>query len=373
MNNLNIYKVSGVAKVGYNDRVRLWLAGTNDLENTRAMNYVLSELNLLNTKQAYIKDTAKRIEYMDQIDVYTLLLEGLLIARDSEAVSVESVGKVISNMVLNNMFDSVTDDIVVRTNNLDALIVDFKNRLNSVPVNIETDPEFDAWYRKMIVDENYNNTSESVINNYNSYLEKVGASEVSQTIAQKTSDAGPCFLYMFMTDQQIGACNDIIQKRYNQEIKNWKWETRICRGAYTAETIRNLYETGCTLHYNMTPEDKIAELFEYNEANGGVKIGDPLVITAIISAVVAIVGLLVQLYYVVKDVYKLTYEEDDDYKTGVPDQDADGWTMGDAVKNAEEGGSLTEPDPTEDSKSKSKSNALLWIGVAALGILMLIN
>lgn len=368
MNNLNIYKVSGVAKVGYNDRVRIWLAGTNDLENTRAVNYVLSELNLLNTKQAYTRDTAKRIEYMNQIDVYTLLLESLFVAKESEAISVESVGKVISNMVLNNMFDSVTDDIVIRTNNLDALIVDFQNRINSVPVNLETDPEFDAWYKMMIVDENYNNTSEGVINNYNSYLEKVGASDTSQTIAQKTSDAGPCFLYMFMTDKQIGACNDIIQKRYNQELQNWEWETRICRGAYTTETIRNLYETGCTLHYNMTPEDKIAELFEYNEANGGVKIGTPLWFY-IISAVVAVIGVLISLYDVIKDIYKLTYEADDDYKTGVPDQDADGWNMGDAVKNAKDGGSLTDPDPTKDSTSKS--NALLLIGVAALGILML--
>lgn len=365
MNNLNIYKVSGVAKVGYTDKVYLWLAGTNDLSNTRAMNYVLSELNLLNTKQAVTKDVDKRIQFMNQIDLYTLVLEGLFMVQTSDIITIKDVGNILSNMVLNDMFNSVTDDIVIRTNNLDALIVDFQNRMSNIPNLLETDAEFDSWFERYIIDENYNDTPKQILDNYNAYLDKVGATnDEVKTIAQKTSDAGPCFLYMFMTDAQINICNESIQKRYKQEIQNWQWETRICRQAYTEETIRNLYENGCTLHYNMTPEDKIAELFELNEANGGPKIGTP-VWYLVISAVVAVIGLLISLYGVIKDIYKLTYEADDDYKDGVPDQSADGWNYGDAIALKASGGSLT----TDNTKGK-KNNVLIYAGIAALALLV---
>ena len=370
MNNLNIYKVSGIAKVGYTDKVYYWLAGTNDLENTRAMNYVLSVLNLANTKLSVVTDTNTRIELMNRIDLYTLILDGLLMAKQSDIITVQSVGNVISNMIVDNMFNSITDNLTTRTNNLDALIVEFNNRINNISDNLDTNIEFDEWFKLNIIDEDYNDTPQDVIDNYISVMDKVGSSS-GETLAQKLSDSGPCYLYMFMTDKQINVCNSIIQRRYNQELKNWSWYTRICRQAYSKETIRNLYENGCTLHYNMTPEDKIDELFAYNEQNGGVKIGNPLVITAIISAVVSIVGLLISVYYLVKDVYKLTYEEDDDYKSGVPDQSADGWDFGEAVDAAKAGQSLTDPDVSD--KGKGKSNTLLLIGVAALGLLMLIN
>ena len=65
------------------------------------------------------------------------------------------------------------------------------------------------------------------------------------------------------------------------------------------------------------------------------------------------------------DIYKITYEADDDYKEGVPDQSADGWDFGDALAAKESGDKLTvEKDAIE--KKNSKSNLLLIAGVAAL-------
>lgn len=368
MRELNIYKVSGVAKIGYTEKVYYWLAGTNDLANTRAMNYVLSELNLANTKLSVVRDTDKKVELMNLIDLYTLILEGMFMAQESEVISIENVGNVLSNMVLNDAFNSITDDITVRTNNLDALIVDFENRINNIPVNIETDVEFDAWFKSIIIDENYNDTPQNVLRDYQPEVDKVGAS-YTQTLAQKLSDSGPAYLYMFMTDKQINACNDIIKRRYNQEIKNWKWYTRISRGAYSEETILNLFDNGCTLEYQMTPEDKIQELFDYNEKNGGGKVGALATgtIIAIIMAVVACLSLLLSAAQFAIQVYKLTYEMDDDYKNGVPDQSADGWDYGDAVAYAAAGGSLTKTDEELEAE-KSKSNTLIYLGLAALAL-----
>lgn len=368
MNNLNIYKVSGVAKIGYTNKVYYWLAGTNDLENTRAMNYVLSVLNLANTKLSVVTDTNTRIELMNRIDLYTLILEGLLMAKQSDIITVQSVGNVISNMIVDNMFNSITDNLTTRTNNLDALIVEFNNRINNISDNLDTNIEFDEWFKLNIIDEDYNDTPQDVIDNYISVMDKVGSSS-GETLAQKLSDSGPGYLYMFMTDKQINACNDIIKRRYNQEIKNWKWYTRISRGAYSEETILNLFDNGCTLEYKMTPEDKIQELFDYNEKNGGRKVGALAAgtIVAIIMAVVACLSLLLSAAQFAIQVYKLTYEMDDDYEDGVPDQSADGWDYGDAVAYAAAGGSLTKTDEELETE-KSKSNTLIYLGLAALAL-----
>lgn len=360
MSNLNIYKVSGTAKVGYTGKVYYWLAKTNDLSNTRAMNYVLSELNLANTLLSVEDDVNERIELMNKIDLYTVILEGLFLCKDSTAVSVEGVGTVISNMVLNGAFNSDTDDIVIRTDNLDAIIIDFINKVNNIPSNLDTDAEFDVWYQAAIVDEDYNDTPEYVLKNYQE-VAKIGASDDgAMSITQKSSDAGPAFLYMFMTEKQINSCNDTIKKRYNQEIKNWQWETKILRGSMSAETLYNIYKNGCTLHYGMKPEKKIQELFEYNAANGGKKIGDPMSATAIISLVVTIVSVLISLVYLILDVYQITYNADDDYKDGVPDQSADGWSLGDAVV----GGDKEDVDVKGKKTLKGSANILIYAGLA---------
>lgn len=367
MNNLNIYKVSGVAKVGYTDKVKYWLAGTNDLANTRAVNYILSELNLANTTLSVTDDTAERIELMNQIDLFTIILEGLFVAQNSEVYSVETIGLVISNMVVNNAFSSITDDLTTRTNNLDALIVEFDNALKNIPENIVTDAEFDDWWSEVIIANNYNNTPENVLENYEQNFIKVGASSGEiQSISQKTSDAGPSFLYMFMTEEQINSCNSTIKRRYNQEIKNWQWETKILRGAIDEQTLYNQYKAGCTIHYGMTPEKKIQQLFDYNAKKSG-KVGEP--ITAIITAVVAVVSLIISLVYMILDVYKISYDADDSYEDGVPDQSGDGWDYGDAL--AKKNFSGNNLNATKEGKKKGSNNTILYVGAAALLLMML--
>lgn len=367
MNNLNIYKVSGCQKVGYTDKVQYWLAGTNDLANTRAMNYVLSELNLANTTLSVTTNVDERVELMNQIDLFTIVLSGLFAAQKSEVYSVETIGLVISNMVANNAFASTTDDLTTRTNNLDALIVDFDNALKNIPENITTDAEFDEWWSEVIIANNYNDTPQNVLHNYEQNFVKVGASDAEiNSISQKNAEAGPAFLYMFMSEKQINACNNTIKKRYNQEIKNWQWETKILRGAVDEQTLYNQYKAGCTIYYGMSPEKKIQQLFDFNAENGGGKVGEP--VSAIIGAVVAVISLIISLVYMILDIYKISYEADDNYKEGVPDQSGDGWNLGDALakKNAK-----VPETKTNKKESKGGSNTLLYVGAAALIVMLL--
>ena len=368
MNSLNIYKVSGCAKVGYTDKVKYWLAGTNDLANTRAVNYVLSELNLANCTLSVTTEPEERTELMNQIDLFTIILEGLFATQKSDVYSVETIGLIISNMVVNNAFNSTTDDLSTRTNNLDALIVDFDNTLKNIPENITTDADFDIWWSEVIMANDYNDTPQNVLINYEQNYYKVGASDDEiESISQKTAEAGPAFLYMFMTPELINACNSIIKKRYNQEIKNWQWETKILRGAIDEQTLYNQYKAGCTIHYGMTPEKKIKQLFEYNAENGGGKVGEA--VAAIISAVVAVVAVCISLVYLIMDIYKISYEVDDDYKEGVPDQSGDGWNFGEALeKKNNKSESASESD---SKKNKGSNNILIYAGLAVLALLAL--
>lgn len=371
MNNLNIYKVSGLVGVGYTGRVNYWSAGTTDLANTRAMNYVLSEINLLNTELTVTEDKSARVELMNQMDLYTVVLEGLFISKDSQVYDVQTIGNVISSMVVTNTFDSTTDNLTTRANNLDAIITKFVDRLNNIPDNLQTDADFDIWFAENITAENYNDTPEDVLKNYAEVAKVSGGVD---TVVDKTIEAAPAFLYLFMTDKQLNACNDTIKMRYNQEVKNWQWETKILRGAISDTTLLNYYRNGCILHYGKTPEKVIDELFALNEKQGGGKVGEPVTVTAIISAVVAVVGLLISLVYLILDVYKVSYEVDDDYKEGVPDQSADGWNFGDALNAKTKGESLTGDKKKQTTNAGiTGNNTLVYIGIAAIALLAFLN
>lgn len=372
MNNLNIYKVSGLVKVGYTGRVNYWTAGTTDMDNTIAMNYVLSELNLLNAELNVTEDKSAQIELMNQMDLYTVILEGLFIAKDSQVYEVQTIGNVISSMVATNTFDCATDNLTTRANNLDAIITQFVNKLNNIPDNLQTDADFDIWFAENITADNYNSVPEAVKENY-AKVAKVGATV--NDITTKTLEAAPAFLYLFMTDKQLSACNNTIKKRYNQEVKNWQWETRVLRGYVNDTTLLNQYRSGIIMHYGKTPEKVIDELFALNEKQGGGKVGvDPASVSAIISAVVAIVGLLISLVYLIMDIYKISYEADDDYKEGVPDQNADGWSYGDALSAKAKGESLTGDKKKQTTKAGlSGGNTLMYLGIAAVALLAFLN
>lgn len=367
MNNLNIYKVSGLFKVGYTGRVNYWTAGTTDMDNTIAMNYVLSELNLLNAELNVTEDKSAQVELMNQMDLYTVILEGLFISKDSQVYDVQTIGNVISSMVATNTFDCATENLTTRANNLDAIITQFIDKLNNIPDNLQTDADFDIWFAENITADNYNDVPEAVKENYNK-VAKVGATV--NDITTKTLEAAPAFLYLFMTDKQLNACNSTIQKRYNQEVKNWQWETKVLRGYVNDTTLLNQYRSGIIMHYGKTPEKVIAELFALNEKQGGGKVGEA--IAAIISAVVAIIGVLISLVYLILDVYKISYTADDDYKEGVPDQSADGWSYGDALNAKAKGESLTEDKKTTKA-ALSGSNTLLYLGIAAVAVLAFLN
>lgn len=371
MNNLNIYKVSGLVKVGYTGRVNYWTAGTTDMDNTIAMNYVLSELNLLNAELNVTEDKSAQIELMNQMDLYTVILEGLFIAKDSQVYEVQTIGNVISSMVATNTFDCATDNLTTRANNLDAIITQFVNKLNNIPDNLQTDADFDIWFAENITADNYNSVPEAVKENY-AKVAKVGATV--NDITTKTLEAAPAFLYLFMTDKQLSACNNTIKKRYNQEVKNWQWETKVLRGYMTDTALLNQYRCGIINHYGKTPEKVIAELFALNEKQGGGKVGEPMSATAIITMVATILSILISLVYLILDVYKISYTADDDYKEGVPDQSADGWNYGDALNAKAKGESLTGDKKKQTTKAGvSGNNTLLYLGVAAVAVLAFLN
>ena len=126
------------------------------------------------------------------------------------------------------------------------------------------------------------------------------------------------------------------------------------------------------MHYGKSPEKVIDELFALNEKQGGGKVGEAVV--AIITAVVAVIGLLISLTYLIIDIYKVSYEADDDYKEGVPDQEADGWNFGDALDAKAKGESLTGDQDKKTTKAGlSGGNTLMYLGIAAVALLAFLN
>ncbi|MEE1174171.1 MAG: hypothetical protein U0K53_01680 [Paludibacteraceae bacterium] len=363
--NLNIYKISGVGQSGITDKARVWLANTNDLENTIAMNSMLASLNCLVSELEITDYEPKQLELMNQIDIHTVVLDALILSRDNKLYSIDLLRDIISNMILTDSFVCESTDIEKRNANLDALLVKFSDMLNSGITNYQTDAIFNNWFDTEIIAKNYNDVPQNVVKRYNQILtnEAVGDTE-PQKMTDKLSASGPNFLYLFFTDDQKQRCNKLILARLEQEYKNIDWIVKNCRGFYDKDAVIKWLRNGIIKHYGMTPEQKIEQLIEYNDTNKANKIGDP--VTAIISAVAALIGLLISLYYMIIDIYQVTYEVTPDYEYGTPDQEADGWEAGDAFNNSSILGNST-------NNSISNSNTMIYLGIGAAALLLLSN
>lgn len=325
---LNIYKISGVGAIRDNGKYKVWTADTVEPENTVAFNYLLSEVNVLCAESDVTADKSKEAEILNNVDLYIICLEALTYYQsDKDKYPLEYLGLVISEMVADNLFVADFVDDERRADNLDILINEFESRLNE-NLTGESDEQFNEWWSSNIVAYDYNYVTPEQLERYKNIIsEKVGrtADGDPETMAEFVADAGPAFLYMFIPDNEVDKYNSIIRYRRKIEIdRNRKWVVRNMGAAYNKQTIDNYLRAGVIAEYNMTPEEKLQEVFD----NGGAlfgkneKVGD-FGLSAILTIIsIAIAALSILLDFIV-NMYAVSVQKPTGYENGVPDEEVD--------------------------------------------------
>lgn len=338
---LNVYKVSGLPKIGSveGSKYQYWNGGTLDATNTRAFNWLLSDVNYKLTEIAI--GSGDIAEHYNTIDLDIICLEALEKHKDNaELYPIDFLGAVIAQMVDDGCFLNDSTDENVRSENLDNLINLFGSKLTD-SLNGNFSNNFLEWWNLDIIPNNYNGMTSAQIDRYKQWFEdnneKVGAdggASLNSELPKRSDytsmsdwliDCGPCFAYMFIEDADAKKYNKTIRyKRLKEYDYNFKNITNNVGGMFTEEQILIFFKTGIMRKTGQTIEASLQDLYD----NGG-KIGSW---TAVVTAILAIVSVLISLYYLIKDVYQLSYDYAADAEEYIPNED-DLSTMFDSTNN----------------------------------------
>ena len=271
------------------------------------------------------------------------------------------------------MFINDSTDDNIRNENLDRLLSLFESRLNDT-LTLSYSSQFLEWWNLNVVPYNYNGNTdadnarmaEALTAAKIELTSKMGAAaneaaEYNVTVpnpddftsfADYVKACGPCFLYLFIPEDEADVYNRIINwKRRKEYEETFTFIKNNVGGMYSDAAIKSLFAQGIVEYWGMTPKQKLKQVL----ANGG-KIGDPSGVLTIVLIISTIISILSALLALIMDVYKITYKAADNANQYVPD-DSDLTSM------------LTSSDSNNKS-ALSKLNLGGFGGIFAIGALL---
>ena len=294
-NRLKIYACSGIGSASKNT-YDYWTDNTNTINNTQAVNLLLSRINLLYSSVMYLEmSKAQLLECLNAIDLYVVCLD----AAEKYAnhyTKLEKAGRVIGTMLSQGYFNSGSLDNKERDLRLDELIGLFEDAMDeNGQCELATD-EFLNWWSNDIV-----------------ALNKIGLSKEDRTIVEDTlrstpvsvgdadinwesipdlnkylSDASEYFLYTYFTDEQI----EKLPRLFKSKRRTQNDIYRYCKKLYTdangrEEAMQNIIRGKIIARYGATPEQVCDDIVRGKRK--GIGDGGAITVATIITIISTIV------------------------------------------------------------------------------------
>ena len=261
-NRLKIYACSGIGSASKNT-YDYWTDNTNTINNTQAVNLLLSRINLLYSSVMYLEmSKAELLECLNAIDLYVVCLDAAQ-KFANHYTKLEKAGRVIGTMISQGQFNSGSLDNKERDLHLDELIGWFEDAMDKDGQYVLATDEFLNWWGNDIV-----------------ALNKIGLSKEDRTIVEDTlrstpvsvgdadinwesipdlnkylSDASEYFLYTYFTDEQIEKLPRVFKAKRRTQNDIYRY----CKKLYTdangrEEAMQNIIRGKIIARYGATPE-----------------------------------------------------------------------------------------------------------------------
>lgn len=302
-----------------------WRDNTYTLSNTRAVNGLLAEINLLFAQLRYKEMSESEVLYaLRLIDLYVVCL---VAAERYHGEDLLRAGVVIERMLESGKFDCGSMDNDERDSNLDRLVGDFESDMCG-EVEIESvGSEFIHWFEGRVYSEDYcgMSTEQQVrvrksIARYKS-VSGIGSAVESDDPADWLYGAGSYYLYLYMpykTAQKAGAK---IGRRWRKQKEVLEFTHKGYDQLYpSAESVDKVIYTGVTDSLGRTPEVAVKELTGVSGKSG---IGWVEILAAIIQIIGLIITLVQLIMQFVVSVTAAKYAVVSDYAGGVPSEEDD--------------------------------------------------
>lgn len=340
---LKIYACSGIGDAeqqrGY---ATFWTDGTDPIANTQAVNRLLAMINVRYAEYKHLHklSVAQRIALLNDIDLLTVCLEAAKRFKDDNE-KLRNAGLIIGAMQAAGDFDYDEQNEEKRSQHLETLIDKAVSDFESTVGLEEADPEFAAWWDAEIMPYNKVGLSEQAQDATKKALRKAAkgvgkadeAWKENEDISQYLTNAGEYFLYLYFTENELNS----LPKKFKQKRKYQEGIYNYCKAYFvpvygTEADMQDIIYTGILQQFNDTPENICKTIAKSKqEPVGSITVAAVLgaaeivaIITAAISAVVAIVKLICDTIYK-SNVAKYAALNEAAVENGVPDpEDFDG-------------------------------------------------
>lgn len=346
MNTTEISRLSGVGAV--EDIYAPYMADTCFIDNTIAENYLFSELDYIATLCRVFPTELEHFNALDRVVVAYNLYQRSKGYSELMAIA----GYVIQTMEDKGYFAFNSLDEELRAENLKELIDTALDMLLGSGELTDTGM-YVEWWNTQIKNKDYNGLTAEQKENFNNSVGIGLTSAQKNALLADMQKSAPYFFYLYLGSNWVNENRQRFPKIYKKYIieqrifENW---VKGVTGVLDKTTIYNSLKSGFLKRTNQTPEQFLKRILTAN----GYKIGiAPIIIAAIISGVVAIIGEVIK---AIKDLRIAKMTDVSNYPGGEPsDYDF-------SMSTIEEGNN-TENSP----ETKNKSTLI----IGALAVLML--
>lgn len=306
-NRLKIYACSGIGEAT-NSRVpfyKYWTDNTNTLNNTQAVNLLLTDINLLYSSAENLQlEDSEFIRCLNSIDLYVVCLDAAKKYAQHYTI-LEKAGRVIGTMLSQGQFDYESTDSLERDRHLDELIDWFEDAIQKNDQYVLASDEFLAWWQENVIALNKIGFSaserEKIQTALSNRISGIGDLDWhnNKELAEYLSNAGTYFLYTYFTDKQLNKLPyknrvKFIKKR-NDQLRIYEYCKKLYVGTFGKESaMQNIIRTGIQDRYKDTPENVCESIVNGKIVEEGTGSLSVTVILAIISAVLAVVLALIE-------------------------------------------------------------------------------
>ncbi|MCM1069931.1 MAG: hypothetical protein NC038_07805 [Paludibacter sp.] len=314
---LKIYACSGLGIGTAQQDFQYWRDNTVTINNTRAVNNLLAEINAISATLQYGEQLSESemLGMLNMIDLYVICLQA---AKSYKCSELQRFGNIIAKYVEEGKFDYSSTDDAERDTHLDDLYTEIET-LFLTAQNYDVVSAFNEWFNTNVVAENYNGYTPEEQKAAAKAIENISKDAVSGTsndASEYLFNCGGYYLYQFMDEKEAKKLPYVIYKKWKKEGEVLKYVHGEYDKLMSPDAVDKIIYSGVCSQYKHTPEYIIGELTGKKEKGIGITAE---LLTAIAAFITAIVTAITMLLTFVAQVVQAKYAEPENPQSGTPE------------------------------------------------------
>lgn len=289
---LKIYACSGIGDTNTNETYNYWTDNTDTLNNTRAVNSLLIDINNAWMRATCFKGLtdAQRLNYLNSVDLYVVCLKAAQQFSNNPEM-LHHAGVVIGAMLQAGLFEFKNLNSEARDNHLDDLLETAQSAYYSNEKYIAY-PDWMAWWRENVEDLNEATFSEAEKSKIRAAIAGIGDTKIPTDPMQMIREAGTYYLYTYFTQAQInklpGKNRAIVERKVNYQKQVYNYNLSYCVGICGSSTkVRELCTFNVERQFGKPVSQVIDEMVQNGGKVSGIGVLTEAAVTTIICAIVA--------------------------------------------------------------------------------------